>query len=183
MYKPFLFHWSLKSRATYFLRQFYELKLSRRTSFFYYKFLELHVFDVELSAANYTKQWAHWLKLLENFLNVMDTEGVTDDVKLNFLMNHISSSVYEYIIEWSTYAVAVETPKELYEEPTSEVFARDELLSCLQEECKSLDQFMKSLKQLRIAISILLMLPKTEMIMFEICSSVILKQTSSVKEY
>ena len=77
----------------------------------------------------------------------------------------------------------METPKELYEEPTSEVFARDELLSCLQEECKSLDQFMKSLKQLRIAISILLMLPKTEMIMFEICSSVILKQTSSVKEY
>ena len=110
------------------------------------KFLRPPTFDVEPSASNSSRLWAHWFKIFTNFLESLN--NVEAAGKLRLLINHVSSTVYEYISECSTYDDALKTLKDLYDKPCSEVFARHKLLTCSQKDGESLDQFMHSLKQL-----------------------------------
>ena len=73
---------------------------------------------------------------------------IDDAKRLSLLISHISSNVYEYISECETYGAALTVLKELYEKPTSEVFSRHKLLTCIQKNGESLDQYMNNLKQL-----------------------------------
>ena len=84
--------------------------------------------------------------MFNNFLDVLT--DLNERKKLSLLVNHVSTSVYEYIAECSTYTEAMKVLKDMYEKPTSVVFARHKLLTCCQKDGETLDQFMNSLKQL-----------------------------------
>ena len=110
------------------------------------RFLKAQVFDVEPLTANSGKHWNHWLKAFNNFLNALVDKENLD--KLGLLINHISTPVYEYISEYSSYQEVLKGLKEIYEKPACEVFSRYKLLSCIQKEGESLDQLINTLKQL-----------------------------------
>ena len=110
------------------------------------RYLKPQIFDIEPSAANSSKLWLHWLKSFNNFISALS--DVNESAKLSLLINHVSTSVYDYIGECANYEDALKILKELYEKPTSEVFARHKLLTRTQTEGETLDQFMNTLKQL-----------------------------------
>ena len=111
------------------------------------RFLRPERFDIEPSTPGATKEWLHWLRTFENFLETL-TELERQSNKLNTLINYVSPKVYEYISEHTTYDEAIATLKDLYDKPKNEVFVRHLLATCKQDNGQSLDQHLQQLKSL-----------------------------------
>ena len=88
-------------------------------------------------------QWLHWFRTFEAFLNKSE---IPDSDKLDTLINHISSNVYQYISDCNDYTSAVSALKNVYIKPVNKLFARYKLASRRQQGHESLEQFLQSLK-------------------------------------
>ena len=78
-------------------------------------------FDVSASNNNSAKEFKHWLKTFEYYLEVLPQSGLD---KLCVLTNYVSPTVYECFSECNSYQSALEILKSIYIKPTNEVFAR-----------------------------------------------------------
>ena len=106
----------------------------------YYKPVRL---DTDPNSPSAAKEYKHWLKTFENFITSLPAPN-----KLNLLINHVDSSVYEFITDCVEYNAAKETLKNLYIKPRNEIFARHLLASSKQQPGESLDQYLVELKLL-----------------------------------
>ncbi|XP_071814632.1 uncharacterized protein [Apostichopus japonicus] len=95
-----------------------------------------------------SKEWAHWIKTFENFVQVLPTPSTGEIDKLSILTNFVSPRIYETISECTTYGAALKILKELYLKPTSEIFARHRLATRKQNAGESLDEYLQTLKAL-----------------------------------
>ena len=68
-----------------------------------------------------SKDWLHWRRTFQNFLAVIDREGLD---KLGVLTNFLSPRIYQYIEDCGDYPTAMEMLHSLYIKPTNEVYAR-----------------------------------------------------------
>ena len=97
------------------------------------------------------KEWKHWLKTFENYVEVLT--GAHHEERRNFnklkvLVNCVSHQVYDHIDECETYEAAIQVLKSLYVKTPNVVFARHLLATTKQEAGQSLDNFLLILTQL-----------------------------------
>ena len=128
------------------------------------KYLKPSRFDCDPNAVGADKQFKHWLKTFQNFVDTIKvpTTTTTTDVatneapevvdletlKLRTLTNYIAANVYEFIGDCPTYTNAIETLTKIYVKPVNEIFARYKLATCQQGEGESLDTFIQNLQKL-----------------------------------
>ena len=91
------------------------------------------------------KDFVHWLRTFENFLDVLPKENLD---KLKVLTNFLSSAVFEIVNECTSYESAVELLRSSYVKTKNEVFARHLLSIRKQQPGESLDQYLQELKRL-----------------------------------
>ena len=75
------------------------------------KYLRPERFEAEPNSSTAQKQWLHWLKTFENFLESIPTTVTVNKYKA--LVNYVSPNVYEYISEITTYDEAIQKLKDL----------------------------------------------------------------------
>ena len=76
------------------------------------------------------KKWLHWHKSFMTYAAHM--QEISDADKLNLLINHVDSSVYELISEAATHNDAVEILASTYAKRSNPICARYKLISCKQ---------------------------------------------------
>ena len=107
------------------------------------RFLRPERFDIDPNSPDADKQWQHWFRTFNNFLQSLSQ---LEPDKLNMLINYIAPSTYGYIADSATYEDAIGILQGLYVKPKNEVFARHQLATCKQEQGQSLDQYLCVLK-------------------------------------
>lgn len=114
------------------------------------KILKPNRLDVDPSDANAGKEWTHWIRTFDNFLNSIPPtdEGGPPLNKLPLLVNFVSPRVYQYIEDCTSYSEAIEILKQSYVKPTNEIYARHLLATRRQKSGESLDEYFQSLKKL-----------------------------------
>ena len=110
------------------------------------KLLRPDVFDKEPNTASCNKEWCHWKLKLEKCINRV--KDVTDEDKLDLLITFVSSNVYSYIEDATSYAAAIETLDKVYNPKKNIIFARHQLRSCQQENGQGIDAYFQKLKSL-----------------------------------
>ena len=110
------------------------------------KALHPNIFAADHESSDGKRQWLHWHKSFTTYIDKMD--GINDSEKLDLLINHIDSSVYELISESETYNEAVDLLNSIYAKTPSPIFARYVLKSCKQQAGESLDTYLQNLKRL-----------------------------------
>ena len=102
--------------------------------------------DLDPSSQNAAKEWRHWKKIFLNYL-----EDFKDKLP-NFhraLIGCVSSSVYEYIENCTTFKESIEKLDSIFIKTPNEVFARHMLATRRQKPGESLDDFYRELEKLR----------------------------------
>ena len=114
------------------------------------KYLRPDRFETDPNTLNAAKEYRHWYETFKNFLenNSSKEKPIEDKHKLSLLVNFISHSVYEYIIEAKTFDDAIKILDSLYIKPTNEVFARHLLSSRKQQTGETIDQYVQALRLL-----------------------------------
>ena len=121
------------------------------------KILRPERFDAVPNTTGADKSWTHWKRTFESFLanitlapaapaqataaQIEERDRLIERKKLDVLINYVSSNVYEYIIESTTYTSAMETLENTYIIPKNEIFARHLLATRKQQSPESLDSF------------------------------------------
>ena len=100
-------------------------------------------FDILPHTASSTKEFKHWLRTFEYYLEVLPSEGLD---KLKVLINFISPEIFEYISDCSDYDSALETIKNVYIKPPNTIFARHLLATCRQQNSETFDEYIQALK-------------------------------------
>ena len=101
--------------------------------------------DVDPTSPKAAKEWKHWKRTFDNFITEHG-EGAPD--KFRSIVNFVSSDVFEYVEECTTYDEDVETLTKLYVKTPDTVFARHQLASRKQKPGENLDEFLEELKKL-----------------------------------
>ena len=78
-------------------------------------------FDVNPNDVNAAKEYQHWIKTLEHYIDVLPSENLD---KFKVLANFLTPQVFHYISDKTTYDDAVAVLKDLYVKTANEVFAR-----------------------------------------------------------
>ena len=110
------------------------------------KALRPKVFTAYPESSDAKRQWLYWYKAFTTYISKID--GVTAADKLNSLINHIDSAVYELVSESETYNEAIELLRTIFAKAASPVFARYVLKSCKQQVGESLDAYLQNLNRL-----------------------------------
>ena len=105
-------------------------------------------FGTDANSPQASRKWQHWHRTFTSYLGSID--NVTEDQKLNILINHVDSTTYEYISEAENYASAIETLKKVFVRPSNEVFARHLLATSKQQSGETIDQYFQRLKRLSL---------------------------------
>ena len=100
-------------------------------------------FEVNPNSSTAAKEFSHWLRTFEYFIEVLPQDGLN---KLKVLTNYVAPTVFEYISEYEDYATAIEALKKVYVKPTNEIFARHLLSSRKQKTGETLDEFLQALR-------------------------------------
>ena len=87
------------------------------------KFLKPSRLDIDPNSTTAAKEWKHWLRTFENFIQECGSGEDAPD-KLRFLINCTSSTVFDFIEDCTTYEEAKQVLQELYAKPKNEIFAR-----------------------------------------------------------
>ena len=108
--------------------------------------------DLNVSSTTASKEWKHWLKTFENYVEVLGQslpEGRQVD-KLKVLVNCVSHNVFEHIKECETYDAAIAILTNLYTstKTSNEILARFLLATAKQGSEQSIDEFLLSLEKL-----------------------------------
>uniref|UniRef100_A0A1Y1MYE7 Retrotransposon gag domain-containing protein n=1 Tax=Photinus pyralis TaxID=7054 RepID=A0A1Y1MYE7_PHOPY len=93
------------------------------------------------------QEWLHWIRLFENFTERSEYV-VKDEDQLQVLSNFLSSNVFEYINDCTTYQAAIDILKALYVKPKNLIYARHQLATRKQLSTESIDQYLTALKSL-----------------------------------
>ena len=102
-------------------------------------------FDKNPNNPSSAKEFTHWLRTFEYFLDVLPSTS-TDSDKLRVLTNYVTPTIFEYFSECDDYQSAVSVLKSIYIKPTNPVFARHLLATRRQQPGESLDQYLQALK-------------------------------------
>ena len=100
-------------------------------------------FDILPHTASSTKEFKHWLRTFEYYLEVLPSEGLD---KLKVLINFISPEIFQYISDCSDYDSAIETIKNVYIKPPNTIFAPHLLATCRQQNSETFDEYFQALK-------------------------------------
>ena len=100
-------------------------------------------FDILPHTASSTKEFKHWLRTFEYYLEVLPSEGLD---KLKVLINFISPEIFEYISDCSDYDSAIEATKNVYIKPPNTIFARHLLATRRQQNSETFDEYIQALK-------------------------------------
>jgi len=111
-----------------------------------HRFMQPSRLNLEASSATASKEWRHWFKTFENYVEVLDAS--LGEKNRTDRLNCVSHEVYEYIEECTTYETAIATLKILYTKAPNKVFARHRLATAKQEPGQSLNDFLLSLQKL-----------------------------------
>ena len=103
-------------------------------------------FETDPTSPDSKRKWQHWIRTFTGYINSI--EGVSEKNKLNILINHVDTSVYEYISEAETYEAAITILHKIYIKPINEIFARYRLTTCKQQPDQTLDEYIQILKRL-----------------------------------
>ena len=107
--------------------------------------------DLDPGSTSAAREWRHWLKTFENYLEIITTallEEQRNIDKLKVLINFVAPQVYDYIKESETYNKAIQVLKALYVKTPNQIFARHLLATAKQEVEQSLDDFLLTLTKL-----------------------------------
>lgn len=110
------------------------------------KFIKPKCFETFYNSPNAEKEWKHWKKIFQNFLDLV--EYTEDSDRLKILECNVSAEVYELINECTTFQEALTVLDQLYILKKSEVFARHQLAIRRQESGESITQYLNSLQTL-----------------------------------
>ena len=109
------------------------------------KCLKRDRFETDPTSPDSKRKGQHWIRTFTGYINSI--EGVSEENKLNILINHVDTSVYEYISEAETYETTRILHK-IYIKPINEIFARYQLTTCRQQPDQTLDEYIQILKRL-----------------------------------
>nr|XP_026485607.1 uncharacterized protein LOC113393110 [Vanessa tameamea] len=117
------------------------------------KYLRPDRLDIDPSNSSAAKHWEHWKRTFESFLSASDFSHMSEKVltsykKLDLLINHVSSNIYTYISECSTYETAIAILDKIFIKPKNIIFARHALATRKQQIEESIDNYLQALKQL-----------------------------------
>ena len=73
-------------------------------------------------------QWLYWIKTFTTYINKLGE--ISEDDKLNFVINHVDATVYELFSEAPDYNDAIYLLTNTYAQAPSPVFARYTLNTC-----------------------------------------------------
>ena len=102
-------------------------------------------FDTESNTSNASKEYKHWKRTFEYYLEVLPQENLD---KLRVLTNFVVPSVYEIFSDCSTYDDAISLLDNAYIKSTNAIFARHRLATRRQQNGEDLDQYLQLLKML-----------------------------------
>ena len=102
-------------------------------------------FSADPTSSSAAKDFKHWLRTFENFLNSIENHAPD---KLNALINLVSPDVYEFIEDIATYEDALNKLKEIYQQTENEVFAKHILATRSQKAGENVDMYIQSLRRL-----------------------------------
>ena len=105
-------------------------------------------FAVDPNSQDARRQWLHWHKSFTSYLAKLGS--VTEEDKLNLLINHVDAAVYELFCEAVSFEAAIELLKEIYAKAPNPIFARYMLKCCKQQMGEPLDSFFQNLKKLSL---------------------------------
>ncbi|CAH2266933.1 jg8837 [Pararge aegeria aegeria] len=91
------------------------------------KYLRPDRFDGDSSLSSTSPEWEHWKRTFNNFLAAQavsaapNAQAVSDDTKLQLLINHISPRVFRSNSDCTTYATAITPLDVLYIKPIKRI--------------------------------------------------------------
>ena len=103
-------------------------------------------FDIDPTSANAEAKWTHWKRTFGNFL-----EGITNIAegnKLPLLCNYVSSNVYQFINDCTTYTEAITILDSLFIKKRNIIFARHCLSTRNQQSGETVSEYLQILNQL-----------------------------------
>lgn len=100
-------------------------------------------FEADPHSPSASEEWVHWHETFENFLSTIQQPELD---KRKLLVNFISPSIYQLVIDCSSYKEIIETLNKIYVKPKNEVFSRHLLATTKQESGQSVDQFLQKLR-------------------------------------
>lgn len=99
--------------------------------------------DIDPESSSAVQDYQHWFCTFQNFIT---TSQANEQEKLRLLINHVSSSIYDYISEVENYNEAVTILNNVFVKPINEVFARHQLATRKQIQGESVSKYLESLK-------------------------------------
>ena len=107
--------------------------------------------SVDPNSQDAAKQWKHWARTFENYLESLEQERRDRDPainKLRILTNSVDYKVFDYIEDSESYDAAIATLKALYVKTPNTVFARHRLATAKQQPGQTLSEFLQKLQSL-----------------------------------
>ena len=101
--------------------------------------------DVDPNSPTAAKEWKHWHRTFSNFIEECG-ENAPD--KFRTLTNYVSSDVFEYIEDCTTFESAIAALQKLYVKTPNEIFARHILTTRRQHSGETLDEYLCELRKL-----------------------------------
>ncbi|VDP93437.1 unnamed protein product [Echinostoma caproni] len=102
-------------------------------------------FDIDSHSLSASKQCIHWHETFCNFISTVDLPNIEEK---QLMVNFLSPSVYQHIIDCPDYEDAIKTLEGLYVKPKNEVFTRYLLATAKQEQGQTIDKFTQKLRVL-----------------------------------
>ncbi|GFV31465.1 uncharacterized protein TNCV_3462711 [Trichonephila clavipes] len=103
-------------------------------------------FDIDPTCSNSETKWCHWKKTFENFVGGIKT--ITEENKLTLLCNYVTSNVYQFINDCTTYAQAIAILDYLFIKKRNVIFARHCLSTRNQQTEETVSEYLQILNQL-----------------------------------
>ena len=104
-------------------------------------------FSADPKSKDAKRQWDHFFKGFSAYVAKLGAD-LTDEDKLNVLINRVDSEVFEYFEEAATFEQAVNLLKDIYAKAPNHVFSHYLLKSCVQQPDQSLVMYFQQLKKL-----------------------------------
>ena len=107
--------------------------------------------SVDPNSQDAAKQWKHWARTFDNYLESLEQERRDGDPainKLRILTNSVDYKVFDYIEDLESYDAAIDTLKALYVKTPNTVFARHRLATAKQQPGQTLSEFLQKLQSL-----------------------------------
>ena len=100
--------------------------------------LKLDRFETDPTSPDSKRKWQYWIRTFTGF---------SKENKLNILIDHVDTSVYECISEAEPYEAAITILHNVYIKPINENFARYRLTTSKQQPEQTLDSDFKKTSQ------------------------------------